>query len=407
MKKSSQTMYQPKLHPSRRGSAAVLIAVMMFIFVVTAAITVDYAYMQLVRTELRSATDSAAKAGAEALARTQNVTTAKNEAVRYAAANSVGGQAFRLSNNDVTVGRISADNNGRWTFQANGTPPNSVRVNARTGTGATHTAVPLFFSGVLGSNGFTPSYQATAGQQEVEVCLCLDRSGSMNFDMTGTEYSFPSNNPHLSNFTAWGSLWRNMLSPPHPTHSRWAALNGAVNEFLTETGTANPKPRSALVTWGSSYTMPIAPNTVYSAASTDLGLPSSNCFNFDNNVADVRNLLAARGTQPVMGGTNLSAGLDQAVAVLTGNNSNAFSNKVIILMTDGEWNAGRDPVQAAYDARAQGMIVHCVSMLTQNQTVLQQVAQITGGRYYQTANEAELRTAFRELARSLPVVLTD
>jgi Mg-chelatase subunit ChlD len=96
-----------------------------------------------------------------------------------------------------------------------------------------------------------------------------------------------------------------------------------------------------------------------------------------------------------------------AVSVLTGPNSNAFASKVIVLMTDGEWNEGRDPTEAAYDARAQGIIVHCVSTLTQNQTTLQQIADITGGRYYSTQNETELRNAFAEIARSLPVVLTD
>ncbi len=77
------------------------------------------------------------------------------------------------------------------------------------------------------------------------------------------------------------------------------------------------------------------------------------------------------------------------------------------LLTDGEWNAGRDPVNAAYDARAQGIIVHCISMLTRNQDDLQDIATITGGRYFGTSNETELRAAFQEIARSLPVVLTD
>ncbi len=61
-----------------------------------------------------------------------------------------------------------------------------------------------------------------------------------------------------------------------------------------------------------------------------------------------------------MGGTNLSAGLDNAVAVLSGANSNRFSSKVVVLLTDGQWNQGRDPTAAAYDARAAGIIVHCV-----------------------------------------------
>ncbi|MCC6508088.1 MAG: VWA domain-containing protein [Pirellulaceae bacterium] len=401
------TLHMVRAGASRTGSASVLIVAMMFVFVATAAITVDYAYMQLVRTELRSATDAAAKAGAEALSRTQNVDTAKNEAVRYAAANQVGGQPFRLSTNDITIGRVSASANGKWTFQSGGTPPNAVRVNSRTGEGAANSAVPLYFSQVLGTTGFTPNCQSTAGQQEVEVCLCLDRSGSMNFDMTGVDYSFPSGNPNLSNFTAWGWDWRNMLSRPHPVHSRWAALTRAVDVFFDQAGRNNPQPRAALVTWGSNYTMPITPNTFYPASSTDFALPSSGSSDWNSNSSSVRQLVGARANQPIMGGTNLSAGLDRAVAVLGGANSNQFSSKVVVLLTDGQWNDGRDPTNAAYDARAAGIIVHCVSMLTAYQPDLEEIATITGGRYYGTSNETELRAAFEEIARSLPVVLTD
>jgi Ca-activated chloride channel family protein len=46
-------------------------------------------------------------------------------------------------------------------------------------------------------------------------------------------------------------------------------------------------------------------------------------------------------------------------------------------------------------------------MLTASQTTLSRVAQLTGGKYYATSNEAELEAAFRELARALPIVLTD
>lgn len=47
---------------SRRGAAHALIASMLVVFGITVAFSIDYAYMQLVRTELRTATDAAAKA---------------------------------------------------------------------------------------------------------------------------------------------------------------------------------------------------------------------------------------------------------------------------------------------------------------------------------------------------------
>ncbi len=390
---------------TRRGSAAMLITVMMFVFVVTAAITVDYAYMQLVRTELRAATDAAAKAGAEALSRTQDTFTAKGEAVRYAASNKVGGRSLRLSSDDIIVGRVKMNGAGKWQFRENEEPFNAVKVNSRTGDGGAGT--PLYFGRVLGQQSFKPSYQATAGQQEVEVCLCIDRSGSMNFDMSVRSGCFRLT---ILGFPALPLGVQNGATccpPPHPVDSRWAALKRAIDVFLVEASSIHIQPRTSVVTWGSTYTMPIAPNTRYPASSIDLTLPAREGFRWENNAQQIRDLMQARNESVIMGGTNLSSGLDRAVESLNAPTNNRFANKVIILLTDGEWNAGRDPVLAAYDARAQGMIVHCISMLTSNQPTLQVVAETCGGKYYGTRNEEELRNAFIEIARSLPVVLTE
>ncbi|MFN8707699.1 MAG: VWA domain-containing protein [Planctomyces sp.] len=391
----------------RAGAAHVLIAFMLFAFLVTSAMTIDFAYMQLVRTELRTATDAAAKAGAEALARTQDSNAAIAAAVAYGSQNRVAGRNFQLRNSDVSLGRVTGQANGSWSFTANATPFNSVRVNGKIANNALFGSVPTFFGPAFGQPGFATSQQATAGQQDVEVMLCLDRSGSMLFDMNGTDWSYPSNNPNLSTFTAWGTTWQYHLSPPHPTASRWAILANAVNIFLQEAGQFPNPPRAGLVTWGSAYTMPIAPSTFYPASTTDHALPSFTGFSWNSNVTSIQNAINTRTANPMMGGTNLSAGLDMAVAQFSGANSRPLSNKVVILLTDGQWNDGRDPLLAAADARAAGITVHVVSMLTSTQAVLQQVASTTGGHYYATQNEAELRNAFQELARTLPIVLVD
>lgn len=395
------------MHNHRRGGATILIMSMLGVLVIAAAFTIDFSYMQLVRTELRAASDAAAKAGAEALSRTQDVNVARQEAIRYAAMNTVGNRPFRLAESDVIIGHSSSNSSGRWNFEAGGKPPNAVRIDARTGGTNAHPATPLFFSRIVGHSGFSPGYQSTAGQQEIEVCLCLDRSGSMNFDMTGVDYSFAPGNPKLSSFTAWGKEWQHMLSPPHPTKSRWAALRGAVDVFLDELVERDTPPRTGLVTWGSDYTMPLPPNTQYQAATTDQQLPSSSSFSWKDSSRALRKFVKDKGDSTIMGGTNLSAGLDRAIGVMTGTNSNAFASKVIVLMTDGEWNQGSNPVASAYNAKSQNITVHSISMLTKQQTVLEDIAEITGGRYFRTQNEEELREAFREIANSLPVVLIE
>jgi len=394
---------------NRRGAALVLVAAMLLVFLIAAAMSVDFAYMQLVRTELRTATDAAAKAGAEALARTQDANAAKAAAVAYANLNKVGGRTFQINTNDVTLGRVTGQADGTWTFTANTTPFNSVRVNSKIGNGGVTAAYPTFFGASLGHANFTTSQQATAGQQEVEVCLCLDRSGSMMFDMSGDDWSYASGNPNLysSSYYPRGSIYRDYCSPPHPTLSRWAVLQNAVRTFLDEAGRFQYPPRTAVVTWSDSMSLPYHPFRSYNTADTDVGLPSAASFSWSTNRTSVENAMATRAASPLGGGTNLSAGLDRAVQILTGTNGRVLSNKIIILLTDGQWNAGRDPVLAAQDASTAGITIHTVSMLTSSQATLTQVANMTGGQYYPTSNAAQLQQAFRDIAKSLPIVLTD
>ena len=61
---------------NRRGAMVVLIAVTIIILLIGAMFSVDVAYMHVVKAELRTATDAAARAGAATLARTQDANRA-------------------------------------------------------------------------------------------------------------------------------------------------------------------------------------------------------------------------------------------------------------------------------------------------------------------------------------------
>jgi Ca-activated chloride channel homolog len=377
---------------SRCGGVAVLIAVMMGVFVVTAAITIDYAYMQLVRTELRIATDAAAKAGAEALGRLETPAGARQAATDYASRNLVGGRGLGLNSGDIQLGRLVESGQGRYGFGLGQSPFNAVNVTAGTGPGTAHPAVGLFFGRVLGVENFTPLQRATAGQQRVDVVLCLDRSHSMCWDMSGRLWTYP---PNGSGFTS--ALYR---APPDPVLSRWAQLVTAVNVFLQEAAPSNPPPRIGLVTWASTAYEP-------QAATVDVALPTAGFDDFAANRQAVVSAMHERTTRNMNGATNLSAGLDLAVAQLTRPGVSQLSDKVVLLMTDGEWNEGRNPRLAAQDARNRGIIVHTVTMLTGSQPDVEAVAAITGGRSFNTTNSGQLIEAFREIARSIQTVLVD
>jgi Mg-chelatase subunit ChlD len=153
--------------------------------------------------------------------------------------------------------------------------------------------------------------------------------------------------------------------------------------------------------------MPIAPSTVFQAATLNAALPPFSNADYQAQRAVITNRINQLGSQPMMGATNLSAGLNLAVSHMTGPQASQLSNKVVILLTDGQWNEGVSPITAGAAARDAGVLVHAVSMLTNIQPDVRQMAEMTGGRYYLTQNEAELREAFRDLARSLQIVMIE
>ncbi len=57
---------------NRRGAMLVIIAVMIIAYMFTVAFSVDVAYMHLVRSELRTATDAASRAASQALVKTNS-----------------------------------------------------------------------------------------------------------------------------------------------------------------------------------------------------------------------------------------------------------------------------------------------------------------------------------------------
>lgn len=397
---------------SRQGGVLIFLVAGIVMLLAMAMITVDVASMQLARTELRAASDAAAKAGAEALLRTQNKTATKKAAVDMGALNKVAGKPLTLETNDVTIGSSSRQTDGSWTFTNGGTRPNAVRVNASIseGTGP----INLAFGKLFGAGTFTPTKTSTASVLEQEVCLAIDRSGSMAFDLSGDEWSYPSG--------CDGN------DPPHSTRSRWAALSNAVDAYLEAANATALPPRVSLVTWASNEgdsprDQPVG--STLTIIDTLLGRLIGGLLNIlddpDPNypisqiesrltkeTSKIEMVVQWRGRHPIYGSTNMSAGLDKAVKLLTDSDVRPYAKRSVILMSDGQWNEGRSPVQAAEDARDKGITVHVITFLPDAQSAdMDSVASITGGKHIHANTEEELIAAFQEIARTLPVVLTE
>ncbi len=384
-------------HP-RAGSILVLLVAGVVMLLAMTMISVDVATMQLTRAELRAATDAAARAGAEALLRTQNQTQAVNAALAMAELNTVAGKSFKLAASDIVVGTSSLQADGSWAFTSGGNRPNAVRVNSAMTNASPSGSVKLAFARVFNSSSFSPAKTSTASAVQQEICLAIDRSASMSFDLSGIEWQYPSG----------GAYDRR----PRPG-SRWDSLRKALSIYLDEVKATPVPSRVALVTWASDMTGQNLPEEnnwgLLTPVTTALApvvsrLEAALSLDFSRIETRIKRI----SEHPIYGATNMAAGIDKAVETLTAANVLPYATRSIVLMTDGQWNTGRNPLDAARDARDKGVTIHVVTFLPDAQSSdARSIATITGGAYIHANNEAELIAAFEKLARTLPVVLTE
>lgn len=385
------------IHPGtvlRTGAVIPLVAVFLVILIAMAAFSVDVAYMQLVNTQLRIATDSAAKAGVSALMQGGGSSGAIKAAIDMATKNKVAGRPLSLTAADIEIGQSHLQSDGSWKFVPGAQPYQAMRVNSSLREGSANGPVRLFFAPALGNGPFTTRADAVASAYVCEICLVLDRSHSMCFDNAGINLQYP---PPIN--TDWVTGYK---TPP-TAGSRWRALEQAIKSFCSVLQSTPSPPRVAVVTWATE----IGKNTTeyqltkQTSPAVTVDLPLSTDLN------KVYNVVSARTKNVMLGGTNMASGIDQGIAVLTGPTVKPYAKRIMVLMTDGEWIEGRNPVLAAQEALAQNITIHCVCFLKQaDQTTAQEIANLTGGKFYFASNQADLIEAFQDLAFRLPVVLT-
>jgi len=128
--------------------------------------------------------------------------------------------------------------------------------------------------------------------------------------------------------------------------------------------------------------------------------------------------LAIDSLAPV-GGTAIGEGLFTAldeIARVKGNASAAKAPASVLLLSDGKWNRGRSPEDAAAQAKSMGVKVFTVGLGTQgatldlggqripvdlDETELRQIAETTGGTYSRSVDAESLRDVYRGLGSTL------
>lgn len=386
---------------TRRGAIVVLAALMIIVFLASVVFSVDVSYMQLTKAKLRAATDAAARAAGEGLSRAQDTNYARQAAKTIAAANKVGGRPLVLDDSDIVFGKSAQQSSGAWTFTPNGQPINAVRVFGRRTREAPSGSVPLFFGRVFNVLDFEPIQSATVVRLDRDICLVLDRSSSMKFYLTDAGGTLPTSDPRF-------------CQAPNMTKSRWGALSIAVQRFISALAQTPQTEHVALVSFAggnngaSSYTSSsCSPSFTSNTVDTNSTLTSSH--------STVTSAMSTLSSKKWNGRTNIAAGINRGVQVLTSASARPYAAKTLVLMSDGAANepggtetAGRQAaIQAASQAAAQDIIIHTVTYGEADPNTMQAIADATGGNHYIAPDAQSLQDIFEEIALTLPVVFTD
>lgn len=352
-----------------------------------AGLTINIAQLAVARTELRLATDAAAKAGTVVLGQTQSTDQARAQAIEIAARHLVSGRPLVLNEEDIQFGSSLRNPNGTYTFNKNQEPFNSVQVNAILGENSATGSIEFLMSGFIEADAFSLHNKAIASRVDHDVCLVVDRSGSMAWDLSDQEWSYPG--------VSDASIIQNYFLPPHDSHSRWAALRRAVDVFHEQLRDVSFEARVGLVSYSSNFIF---------------GLYESEASTIENVLTtefdDVAASLASLSTRPLIGNTNIASGMQGAVDVLTGDDSRITAKATMVVLTDGVKTQGTDPVIVAQAAAAANITVHTITFSQQaDQALMQQVAAIGGGNHYHAPTEEALQAIFREIAETLPSIL--
>ncbi len=237
------------------------------------------------------------------------------------------------------------------------------------------------------SSNFDVATSTIAARVDNDVCLVIDRSASMAWDLSNAEYSYPGELHDKSRL-------QNYFTKPHEIGSRWKAVQDTIGVFNSVVGRSDTK--VALVTFSSDFKFGVYESR---RATTDIDLTGTSS-NIIKRLQDI-------GQAPIIGDTNIEAGLSEGVRLLReSSQSRRTAYKTIVLLSDGKKTEGGDPVVAARAARAINFTIHTIAFSAQADLPLMKAIADAGGGVSHTANDlATLREAFRKIAESIPSII--
>ncbi len=354
----------------------ITVVILLPVLFALAAMAVNLAYIQAVNTKLQIVTDAATRAAGGVYAETDDELLALAAAQNIANLNPVEAKTMSIASTDLEFGhaeRSGSDEAFSFTPGANG---NAVRLTTESFANGAGESVQPFFP-MLGSNiDIRPLNVATHAQSTLDVCVVVDQSGSMAFAAGETVSGNPAAAPEN---WAWGDAV--------PPNSRWLDLVAAVDAFCDQLDQTSKIEQVALVGYDTAV---------------------KRHENLTDNYSKVADELESVTDQFHGGKTAVGDGILEAIeAVTDSHHARPWANNALIVMSDGDHNQGSDPVAAAQVAVSLEIPIYTVTFSAgADQTLMQQIEEMTGGSHYHATDALELNQVFREIARRLPSQLT-
>lgn len=355
-----------------------MMAIMLPVTLGMSAFAINIAYIELNRTEMYVAADAAARASGREFALNWDQKKAIEVGKAAGQRNPVGGKPFVLVDSDFVFGEATRSGiNTRYSFTKGGSNPNAVQVDVRRVKGSANGSI----GSLMAYGNMTADVDATitsrANQAEADICLVIDRSGSMAF--ASDEKATAAKNPK----SASPDWWWGKAAPPQ---CRWRDLTGSVDLFVNEMRKTPMKENVALVTYSST-------------SGADVGLVDD--YTKINSGLD-------KYTKAFNGGsTAIASGIKTGQNVLSGAGARPYSMKIMVLMTDGINNAGSSVVDAAKEAAKNNIMIFTITFSDEaDQKSMQDVATTALGRHFHAKNASDLQNIFREISRQIPVLIS-
>ena len=369
----------PRSQTRRRGAVLVLILIFLPVLVILCGFAINWAHIQLARTELQVAVDASARAANRVYVATGDLNQAVAAAQRVADNNLVDRHRLVLSKDDFELGAsVRNQFESRYEFTPGDRNANALRLTVNKESESPSGPVNLVFPVLNGSRQVNISASAISTQIELDIALVIDRSGSMAYaaDEKAVYPPIPKAAP-----AGW------YFGDPVPPKSRWLDTITAVRVFLTELNKSPQNERVSLITYADS-------------ARLDLDLTG--------DYARIVSALDNYSKQFNSGGTNIGGGLARANNNLaTSKQARPWATKVIIVMTDGIHNTGSNPVTQATDIAKNGVMIFTVTFSAEaNQSTMKRVAEIGGGTHYHAKSAKDLQVVFEEIAKKMPTLIT-